>query len=339
MTTTTLGGWLVHVLREANGALSLEEALHVILDSMKDYFPCQSVAVMLIDEDTKELRIKTSRNISYTYAKKFHRDGPGATAESVVLEQNPLLLNDLDTESSVYKDLKLEHDFTSAVLAPIIKNQRGIGYVFSDRAGQDKFNESDLLHLQVVGYLIGNMIEKFELIQHGKKLSTIDDASQALQYKAFVPEFVTELERGEEHDYPVMLALLSVDAFRGYVETYGIDQAHGLLAEVVKATNNVIRDMDILARFGADEFVLCLSGVQPGEGREFLDKITKMVAEKAIGQGDEEITLTVGAITIPPGVKGSHLRDILAAVGKALVRAKGGDDGSIVVDEFQIKSA
>ena len=73
MTTPTLGGWLVHVMREADGALSLEEALHVIMDSMKEYFPCQSVAVILIDDDTKELRIKISRQISYTFVKKFHR--------------------------------------------------------------------------------------------------------------------------------------------------------------------------------------------------------------------------------------------------------------------------
>ena len=39
MTQKTLGGWLVHVMSRSDGALSLEEALHVIMDSMKDYFP------------------------------------------------------------------------------------------------------------------------------------------------------------------------------------------------------------------------------------------------------------------------------------------------------------
>ena len=42
MTTTTLGGWLVHVMRKSDAALSLEEALHVIMDSMKEYFPCRA---------------------------------------------------------------------------------------------------------------------------------------------------------------------------------------------------------------------------------------------------------------------------------------------------------
>jgi len=323
MSGASLGGWLVHVMREADGALSLEEALHVIMDSMKDYYPCQSVAVMLIDEDTKELRIKISRQISYTFVKKFRKDGPSATAERVVLEQEPLLLNDLDPTSETYSELKLEHDFSSAVLAPIVKNQRGVGYIFCDRANSDKFAESDLLHLQVIGMLIGSLMQKFELIQAGKKLSQIDDATHVLQYKAFVPAFATELERAATHSYGVALALISVDAFRKYVETHGIDQAHALLAEVADIAKEHIRDMDILARFGADEFILCLSGVTEEEAGTQLDGILNAVTENAIGQGDSVINITVGALSLKTEKEMKKpLQDILGAVGKNLVAAK-----------------
>ena len=331
MITPTLGGWLVHVMREADGALSLEEALHVIMNSMKDYFPCQSVALILIDEDTKALRIKMSRQISYTFSKKFHRDSPSATAERVVLEQQPMLLNNVEASSDVYQQLKLEHDFSSAVLAPVVTNQRGIGYLFCDRANGDDFSSSDLLHLQVIGLLIGHLIEKFELIRQSKKLSQIDDASQALQYKAFIPAMATEIERARTHGYPLSLALFSVDAFRKYIETHGIDQAHALLAEVVQLIRANIRDMDTLARFGADEFILCLSGLTEEEAREKLSVIRDSVTEQAVGQGDATIQLTIGALWMssPTHMK-RRLQDILAALGKNLVDAKSQGSGQMV---------
>ena len=336
MSGPTLGGWLVHVMRKADGALSLEEALHVIMDSMKEYFPCQSVAVILIDEDTKELRIKISRQISYTFVKKFHRDGPSPTAERVVLEQTPLLLNNIDPASPMYQDLKLEHEFSSAVLAPIIKNQRGVGYIFCDRANGEGFDAADLVHLQVVGYLAGNLIEKFELIQQSKKLSSIDDASQALQYKAFVPAMATELQRARAHGYAVALALLSVSAFRKYIETYGINEAHALLAEVVSIGKEHIRDMDILARFGADEFVLCLSGVSEQEALDRLTAIRLAVSEKAVGQGDFRIELVVGALML--GDKSElerPLQEILAALGKSLLAAKNSETGDLIMQRMK----
>ena len=332
MTTPTLGGWLVHVMREADGCLSLEEALHVIMDSMKEFFPCQSVAVMLIDQDTKELRIKISRQISYTFVKKYHRDSPSATAERVVLEQQPILLNDVDHDLPLYQEIKLEHEFTSAVLAPIIMNQRGIGYIFCDRGNSDRFTDADLLHLQVLGYLIGSLIEKFDLVRTSKKLSQYDDASGALQYKAFVPALATEIERARTHDYSITLALLSVDAFRRYVDTFGINQAHGLLAETVQILKQRIRDMDILARFGADEFVLCLSGVNEEEAADRLREIHDDVESKAVGRGDSPIALTIGGITLAGDSDLKHrLQDILAALGKRLVGAKGSGAGQINV--------
>jgi diguanylate cyclase (GGDEF)-like protein len=310
-------------MRHADGALSLEEALHVIMDSMKEYFPCQSVAVILIDEDTKELRIKISRQISYTFAKKFRKSGPGPTAERVVLQQEPMLLNGLDPASDIYADLKLEHDFSSAVLAPVVKNQRGVGYVFCDRANGEQFNDSDLLHLQVIGFLIGSQMEKFELLQTSKKLSQIDDASQALQYKAFVPMLATEMNRARTHDYQVVLALLSVQAFRKYIETFGIDEAHALLAEVVAVVKEEIRDMDILARFAADEFILCLSGMTADEAHERLERIRAAVQEKVVGQGDAAIELVVGALALESSrALSARLQDVLAALGKGLVNAK-----------------
>ena len=331
MTAPTLGGWLVHVMREADGTLSLEESLHVIMDSMKEFFPCQSVAVILIDEDTKALRIKISRQISYTFVKKYHRDGPSPTAEQVVLEQKPMLLNRVEPDSDIYRELKLEHEFTSAVLAPIVMDQRGVGYVFCDRANGELFNEADLLHLQVMGYLIGNMIEKFELVQQSKKLSQVDDASGALQYKAFVPAFATELERARTHDYDLTVALLSVDAFRRYIETYGINEAHALLAEIVELTRQEIRDMDILARFGADEFVLCLAGLTNEEAAARLEAIRHLVIEKAVGQGDFAIDLNIGAVYLKSGPDMKRkLQDILAALGKNLVTAKGDETHHII---------
>ena len=336
MTTATLGGWLVHVMRSADGALSLEEALHVVMDSMKAYFPCQSVAVLLIDQDTKELRIKISRQISYTFVKKFKNTGPSPTAEKVVLEQHTMLLNGLAPDSVAYTDLKLEHEFASAVLAPVVKNQRGVGYIFADRTAEtDAFKEADELHLQVIGYLIGNLIEKFELIQQSKRLSQIDDASGALQYKAFIPALATELERATTHDYPVHLALFAVNAFRSYIETFGIDAAHELLAEVVTIIREHTESVDVLARFGADELILCLSGRSATDAEATFEALLSAIGTKAVGQGDGKVSVTLGVLALTTSAhKKSRLQDILANLGRQLVAAKGQGADQLVIGDL-----
>jgi diguanylate cyclase (GGDEF)-like protein len=315
---------MVHVMRQADGALSLEESLHAIMESVKTYFPSQSTAVVLIDDDTNELRIKISRPIRYTFAKAFRRTMPPPSIERMVLEQASMLIARADSASESYADIKLEHDYASAVLAPVIRNQRGVGYIFCDRsASQPAFTESDLLHLQVIGYLVGNLIEKFELLRESKRLSQVDDATGALQYKAFVPALGVEFERARAHGYPVVLALLAVDAFRRYLETYGIDRAHGLLADVATVVKQHTREMDLLARFGADQFILCLSGLNEEQAGQRLTAIRRDVQNAIAGDAGQVVDVAIGAVVL--GDSAALLRslqDILGAVGKALVQAK-----------------
>ncbi len=330
MQTPTLGGWLVHVMRKADGALSLEESLHVLMDSTKEFFPCHSIAVILIDEDTKALRIKISRQISYTFAKQFRRDAPGPAAERVVLEQKPVRLAGLPADTPLYREVRLEHDFTSALLAPIIKNQRGVGYVFCDRAEAPPFDDADMLHLQVIGYLIGQVMEKFELIAQSRKLSSIDDATQALQYKAFVPLLATELERARAHAYPVTLALLAVDAFRRYIDCHGIDAAHAMLADVVRTIKPRISDLDLQGRFGADELILCLSNTDGAAAKTKLRALQEAVFEAPIGHADAPVRLTVGMLTLPDTrALRLPLQDILGELGRRLADAKTAGIGTL----------
>jgi diguanylate cyclase (GGDEF)-like protein len=330
LTQPTLGGWLVHVLREADSALSFEEALHAILDSMKLYFPAQSAAVVLIDEDTKEMRIKISRQLSYSFAKEFRKKAPGPHIERMVLEQAPLLLGDAESAPALSAEVRLEHAFTSAVLAPIVKNHRGIGYLFCDRSGPPPFGESDLLHLQVLGFLIGSLMVKFELLQERRMLSHVDDASGALKYVAFVPALARELHRSITHDFPVALALMQLPAFRHLLDTYGIDRAHEALAALVKLAQARIREEDLLARYGADQFIVCLSGTDEAAARGVLEAIQAEARKTVASDTAISAALTVGGLVLASdGAKKRPLQDLMGLCGKALVAATADGPGSL----------
>src|ERR1035437_9607066 len=68
---------LIEIAQELGGTLTAEEALHVIIEHMKVFFPHQSLAVLIRDENTGTLNIKTSREISYSFVKHFKRSVGG----------------------------------------------------------------------------------------------------------------------------------------------------------------------------------------------------------------------------------------------------------------------
>jgi len=332
-TERTLGGWLVHVLREADSALSMEEALHAVFDSMKVYFPMQSGAMILIDDDTNEARITMSRQISYTYTKEFRRKALGARIEAMLLSQEPLLVTKASHADGLYSEIKLEHDFDSAVAAPVIKGHRSVGYVFCDRKTGIPFNESDLLHLQVIGFLIGNLMVKFELLQERKQLSSLDDTTGTLKYTSFVSALGRELKRAETHCYPVALALLHFPAFRHFLDTYGIDKAHETLAQLARIIARYTREMDFQARYSADRLVLCLSGMMEPEARKVLESVQNDARREIATGSGISVNVPAGALVIEsPVFKKKPLQAIVGALGKTLVDASGADSDGLHIE-------
>lgn len=318
-----LDGWLAEVFHKTAEALALEEALHTILDSMVECFPCQSIAILLIDEDTKELRIKMARRITYTFMKQFRREAPGPAVTRVVLEQQPLLVSDANPRSDLYAELKLEHDFGAAAVVPLLKDHRGIGYLFCDRCPGESFAKSDLVHLQVVALLINNLMEKFELLRERKQLSPLDDASGALKYSTFVPALCAELKAAGDRGRPVTLAIADVPSFRNYLEMYGVPGAHALLAGAVAAVRPHLRKKDLLGRYGADEFILCLSGANESEARRRLLAIHADIVARSGGGKDLPVQAFIGALVLDDPKDMRHpQQDILAVLGRHLMDAK-----------------
>jgi diguanylate cyclase (GGDEF)-like protein len=316
----TLGGWLIHVLREADSALSFEEALHTILDSMKVYFPSQRVALLVVDEDTNAVRIKISRQLSYSFAKQYQRSQPGPRLRELIREQKAILVDPSDR--SLYDEVKLEHDFTSAALAPVIKNHRGIGYLHCDRDAPPAYNDSDLLHLQVVGYLIGTLMVKFELQAERRQLAPLDDATGTLKYANFVHAFARELKRADEHNYLLALALLEVPAFARHLDAFGIDRAHRLLADVARLMRARLTDTDVISRYSADQFVVCMAGKGADAVRDALAAVQGEAARSLGADTNIAVAVTAGALLLEsPAARRQSLQALLGKLGQTVSEA------------------
>src|SRR3989339_1437741 len=111
--------WLIQMLQEVSGALTVEQALHEVVEQLTDFIPHQSLAMIFVDENTDNLMIKTSRQISYSFAKKFSRPINGDVIPRVLLKHEAIILKALQPDRPEYAEVKLEHDLVAVALAPI----------------------------------------------------------------------------------------------------------------------------------------------------------------------------------------------------------------------------
>lgn len=272
--------WLINIARELGGAMSIEEALHIIIENIKNHYPHQTLAVLVVDGNTNNLAIKNSRNLSYSYVKNFSRLARGNVIDRLLMKHEHVIFNNLSRSDPACAEIKLENDFKHICLVPVIQNQRAVGYLHCDRTEGPLFTEDDAKELLVVGYLIGQQIEKHELLFLTRHLARVDEASKALKYHAFLEQYLREVARAKTYGSPLTVMLFSVDNYTQYVTTCSIVAGHALLEEIFHLIHSSIREIDVVGRFAADEFIVCLGGMRADEAKKKIENIRDVVQKQ-----------------------------------------------------------
>ncbi len=276
----TLVERMINISRELGGAVTIEESLHIILENIKNHCPHQTLAALVVDENTNNLVIRNSRNLSYSFIKHFSRIARGNITDRLLMKHEYVFFNNLDPSDPAYAELKLETDFKHVCVVPIIQNQRAVGYLHCDRVKEPLFTEDEARELLVVAYLIGQQISKHELLFLTRNLARIDEASKALKYHAFLDQYHREIARAKTYGTPLSLMLFSVDNYTQYVTGCGIAAGHALLEEVFHLIHSGVRDIDVVGRFAANEFIICLGGMNAADAAKTMENIRNVVQQQ-----------------------------------------------------------
>ena len=134
-----------------------------------------------------------------------------------------------------------------------------------------------------------------------KTLARTDPTTGVANKKLFSELAILEIKRARRYGHPFTLAYIDVDDFKNINKYGSYEIGDRLLLTLAQTIKKTIRDTDILARIGGDEFALLL----PGIGYETAHTVIARVQQQLVDQMDENkwpATFSIGAITFlnPP---------------------------------------
>lgn len=135
--------------------------------------------------------------------------------------------------------------------------------------------------LMLVGYLHGVQRSRFQHLKNHKhmwKLANYDALTNIPNRMLLTDRLNQALAVSERSEQYGALIFLDIDNFKALNDSRGHDTGDKLLIEVAKRLQDCIRDIDTVARFGGDEFVVILSEL--GNGYAEAADAASMVAEK-----------------------------------------------------------
>jgi diguanylate cyclase (GGDEF)-like protein len=175
-----------------------------------------------------------------------------------------------------------------------------------------------------------NQLEKSkrQLEEENSELKTenVRDAlTNAHNRRFFEDSLAREFEAASKNGWPLSVVFVDLDKFKQINDGFGHQAGDAVLQTVAKLLRDSLRDSDVVARYGGDEFVLLLPGVDADKannvGLRVCEEARRRKAQTADGQS-VGITLSLGIATWDSGNRFDSPKALLAAADAALYTSK-----------------
>lgn len=132
-----------------------------------------------------------------------------------------------------------------------------------------------------------------------ERLAAIDALTDAYNRRFGLGRLREEYSRAVRAEAPLGVLMVDLDHFKTINDTYGHLVGDRVLRAVAGACRRVIREGDVLVRYGGEEFLVLLPGAGRDDAVQVGERIRRAVAETAVVDGESRIGVTVslGAAT------------------------------------------
>ena len=139
----------------------------------------------------------------------------------------------------------------------------------------------------------------------------------------------------EKHTQQFVLAVFDIDDFKSVNDTYGHDKGDEVICFMAKSLKNSVRNSDVAARFGGEEFVVYLRGDNTEQMHKTLERVKKQMCEDSTSVLLDGFTISGGVYSSNKAEEGNletlgDFEEIFKVADEKLYSAKNSGKNTIV---------
>jgi diguanylate cyclase (GGDEF)-like protein len=312
-------------LREAGAivaaTLSQEETIQRILAQLKRVLPYDSASVQLLRDGHMEIVGGDGwPDPSAVVGMRFPIPGPNPNTV-VVQTGKPYILNDAPNFFDAFREGPHSH-IRSFLGVPLIVGKQVIGMLAIDSTRANFFTEDHTRLISAFADQVALAMQNAKLFSDVQNLAHTDSLTGLNNRHYFTELAQREFERARRHRRPLAAIMLDIDHFKNVNDTYGHSTGDQVLREVSARCKTIVRDIDVLGRYGGEEFASLVLETDVNGGQIVAERLRQTVANPPIetDQGPLEVTISVGISILDQECE--NLDELLRRADQALYMAK-----------------
>ena len=177
------------------------------------------------------------------------------------------------------------------LVAPITFKSVPLGVVIL--ATPDHFERDDLELLEHLRSDLGLAVNNALAHDRLERLAAVDPLTDAYNRRFGLARLREEFSRAVRAENPLGILMLDLDHFKAINDTYGHLVGDRVLRGVAGACRRVVREGDVLIRYGGEEFLVLLPGAGAEDVRQVGERIRRAIGETSVSDGDQQVRVTV----------------------------------------------
>ncbi|HEX7238885.1 MAG TPA: sensor domain-containing diguanylate cyclase, partial [Longimicrobiaceae bacterium] len=211
----------------------------------------------------------------------------------------------------------------SAAVVPLAADGRVVGVVAAWDPRPDRIGETEMEFLRLLGALAPLPLRSARQYEALDRRASEDALTGLPNRRTFEARLAAASSHFERYQRPFSLLILDVDHFKKFNDTWGHEAGDRVLQHVAELVRGSVREVDLPARLGGEEFVVLLPETPLMAAVEVAERVRRAIAGKPVVWHGRplEVTASLGVATCPESVESPHA--LLAAADAALYRSKG----------------
>lgn len=205
---------------------------------------------------------------------------------------------------------------------PLIARSALVGSVYLARSADRPFLADELEILGEVGESLAVALHDASLYDEVKRLSTTDELTGLASRRHLFDSGRMEFDRNRRYRHPMAVIMLDVDHFKRVNDSHGHAVGDEVLKGIAGRCRAGIRSIDILGRYGGEEFALVLPETDLKAGALVAERLRTAVAAEPLESTAGPIAVTVSCGVAEMTAETPTFESLLDAADRRLYRAK-----------------
>ncbi len=307
---------LYEISKDMSVCLAFEDIFNIFSSVLKKSFRFRLARLALLKGPKDAIDSVYEIELGRPYA-KVAPDNFDRELIDIVFETQKEIQITPQEDSPFLRRLSVTKNFETLIAIPLISEEKIAGILYIENISKVYFENFLILSSQFAIEL-----QKVILYKKVQDMAITDSLTEVSTRRYFLERFREEIRRSMRRKSSMSFLMVDLDYFKEKNDKFGHLVGDVILKEIAKILKSNLREIDIIGRYGGEEFSVVLAGIGRVGAFQVAERLRSSIEHSVFKAYDEKvsITISIGVSSFPED--GVDENALIESADKALYRAK-----------------